>query len=136
MGVQATMKIGDKVDALAVSILSGEATYPGTDEVRIITILAAADEHRLADIQRAVMLCIDYARDNNIYTSSGSIAIVTNLNSGKAGVRREGIATNVVTGDVGLMVGGTVRNKGGRNITDDAHKQLLDWMNEQNRLAA
>ncbi len=135
MSVQAIMSIHDKRSASAASVASGEALYPASSEVSIVSMPAVADEHRLADIQRAVEICIDFARDTNQFGSSGSTSIVTSLNGGKAAIRVELIATNVVTGDIGIMITGSVRNKGSRNITEEAHKQLLDWMNENGRLA-
>lgn len=134
MPLQATMTIGDKTTAVAATIVSGGATYPNPNQVRIVSILPAADQHRFADIHRAVKNCLDYARDNNLFVTSGSIAIVSNLDGGKSSIRQESIAANIVTGDVGIMVLGSVRNRGSINITENAHIQLLNWMNENDRL--
>ncbi len=136
MGVQSTMTIGDKQGSAAVTVASGAATFPSTFQVRIVSILPAADLHRLADIQRAVQICIDYARDNNLYTGGASIYVVTTLSGGKVAIRTGAVASAVVTNDVGIMVNNFESAKGARNIMDNAHKQLLDWMNEQDRLAA
>ena len=136
MGVQATMTIGDKRGSAATVIASGGATYPGANQVRVVTILPTADLHRSVEIHSAIRACLDYARDNNLFVASGAMAVVTSLDGKKAAIRTVGIAANVVTGDVGIMIAGSVRNQGGINITDNAHKQLLDWMREEDRLVA
>lgn len=136
MGVQCYMTIGDKKGSSAFPIASGGGAYPTTEEVGIISILPAADLHRLGEVQRTVMYCLEYARDNNIFISAGSIAIVTTLDAGKSGIREEGIIANVVTDEVGIMVVGSTRVDGGTLITYEAHRQLLDWMNENDRLVS
>ena len=134
MGKQATMTIGDKIGSTASTIATGGATYPGVNQVRIVTLVAVADEHRLADIQRTVKVLIDAARDNNVFRGSGSKAYTTTLNGGKEGIIAKAISADVVDGDIALMIVGTVSNKGNRNITEEAHIQLLDWMNETDNL--
>lgn len=134
MGVQSTMTISEKISSVAATIATALFTFPAAGEVRIATVLPAADLHRLAEVQRCIMYCLEYARDNNLYTSAVSIAVVTTLGDGKSGVREETVVANVVTDDVGILIVGTVRDDGGNLINYEAHKQLLDWLNENNRL--
>lgn len=136
MGVQATMTIGHKITSAAATIATALFTFPAAGQVRIATVLPAADLHRLAEVKRAIMYCLEYARDNNLYTSSVSIAVVTTLNGGKKDVRTETVVANVVTDDVGILIVGSVRDDGGTLITYEANRQLLDWMNENKRLVA
>ncbi len=135
MGVQAIMTIGDKKGSVVNTVATAAAVFPSTFEVSIVSILPTADLHRLADIQRAVKLCIDYARDNNLYGGGSQLYVVTTLNGGKAAIRSNNVANEVVTNDVGIMLNTFEIAKGSRNIMDNAHRQLLDWMNEQDRLA-
>jgi len=136
MGVQATMIIGDKKASAAATVASGAATFPITNQVSVVSILPAADSHRLADIERAVEICIDYMRDNNLYGGASPLYVVTTLDGGRNTVRTNNVATEVVTNDVGIMINNFERAKGSRNIIDNAHKQLLDWMRENERLVA
>ncbi len=136
MGIQATMTIVDKETSIAATVASGAATFPFTDQISIVSILPTADLHRLADVQRAVEICIDYARDNNLYVGTSQIYVVTTLDGGRNAVRTNNVATEVVTNDVGIMINNFEIQKGSRNIMDNAHKQLLDWMNENDRLVA
>lgn len=136
MGVQALMSFHNKRTVSIVTRASGTAIYPGFGVVSTVSILPAADLHRIGEVERCVMYCLEYARDNNIFVSSGSISIVTTLDGGKNGIVEIPIATNVITGHVGIMITGTVRDNGGTLITYEAHRQCLDAMREQGRLAA
>ncbi len=138
MGVQSTMTIGDKKAAIAVTQSPGGAFFPTTNNISIISLAIATDEHRLGEIHRAIGYCIDYARDNNLFsnTTLTDLAVITTLNGGKAAVRTELIAADVVLGEVGIMLGTAVRVRGATNITENAHRQLLDWAREAQRLAA
>ncbi len=135
MGVQATMLIGRKSAASAVVTASAAAGYPPANSVSIISLPTVAQAGQTADIYRAIMLVIDWVRDTRQFNSAGSSAFVTSLTGGKAGVLTRSIATDVVDGDFGLMVVGSVRNLGNRLDTETAHKQLLDWMREKGRLS-
>ena len=136
MGVEASMTIGTKTSAVAAVVASGAAVFPAAGKVGIVSILPAADTGRIGEVQRAINHCIDYARDNNLFRSATSIAVVTTLNGGKVAVRTETLSTNVVTNDVGIMILGAVRDGGDTNIVENAHQQLLDFMNENDRLVA
>jgi len=136
MGVQAFQFIGDKKGRTYAVVASGAALYPNFGEVSIVSILPAPDLHRSGEVQRAIMYCLEYARDNDLYTSAGSISVVTSLDGGKSAVRTEAIAANVVTNDVGIMITGSTRNDGGTNITYEAHRQLIDGSREDERLVA
>jgi len=134
MGVQATMTIGQKAGATAQAISTGTASYPSFDEVRIIGIPATNDSGRLADIHRTIRLVIDYVRDNKLFIGAGAAGYLTSLDAGKAGIRSISIATEAVTNDFGIMVNGAVKGRGNRLDTENAHRQLLDWMRENQRL--
>ena len=134
MGVQATMTIGDKKGASFAVVASGGATYPAINQVSIVSILDGDDAERYADIERAHQICMDYAKENNLFNSAGSIAIVTTLDGGKEAVTTKNLAADVVTGDVGLMVVGSQRNKGYSNIQHEAYIQLIDAARENTRL--
>ncbi len=134
MGVQATMTIGVKAGATAQTILTGAAGFPSFNEVSIIGIPVTADLGRLADIHRTIRLVIDYVRDNKLFFGNGSTGYLTSLDEGKAGIRNISIVTQAVDGDFGLMVNGAVKNLGNRLDTENAHRQLLDWMRENQRL--
>ena len=85
MGVQAIRTItGKKEDTVLTTPATALAAFPAAGEVSVVTILAVADQHRLADAERAIRICLDYARDNNLYTSAVSVSVVTTLNGGKA----------------------------------------------------
>lgn len=136
MGVQATMTIGDKKGSVAVPVASGAATFPSTFQVRVVSILQASDSHRLADIQRAVVICIEYARDNNLYVGTSPMYVITTLDGGKSTIKFNNVASEIVTDNVGIMINNFEIQKGSRNIMDNAHQQLLDWMRENQRLVA
>jgi len=136
MGVQSTMTIGDKKAAIAISQSPGASFFPSQTNISIVSLAITADEHRLGEIHRCIGYCIDYARDNNLFGSATDIAIVTTLDDGKAGIRTELVATNVAAGEVGVMLGSFVRDLGATNIQENAHRQLLDWAREEQRLAA
>ena len=137
MGAQATMAIGDKAKAFAINLAEGGlGTFPAANQVSIISLPATADAHRLADIQRAVVICLDFARDNNLFISAVSVAVLTTLNGGKVAVRTEALASAAIIDDVGILIVGSVRDGGDTNIVDNAHKQLLQFMREEGRLAA
>lgn len=137
MGVQAIRSVeGTKLSTIFTAPASGAAVFPGADQCSVVTMLAAADTHRLGETQRRIEDCINFARDNDLFKpGSADIAVVVKLNETRADIRTEGDPLNVVTGDVGIMMAGTEVSKGSRNILENAHKQVLDWMNEQDRLA-
>jgi len=136
MGVQAFQYIGDKKSRTYAVVASGAALYPNLGEVSIVSILPVPDLHRSGEVQRAVMYCLEYARDNDLYNSSTSISVVTTLDGGKSAVRTETVAANVVTNDVGIMIVGSTRSEGGTNINYEAHRQLIDGSREDERLVA
>ncbi len=137
MGVECYMTVGDKKGSTAFPIASGGGAFPSIGEVGIITILPAADLHRLGEVQRAVMYCLEYARDNNTSSAAaGPLAIVTSLDGGKNGIREESVIVNVVTNDVGIIINSADRGKTQTSINYEAQRQLLDWMNENDRLVA
>lgn len=135
MGVEATMTIGDKANAIAVPVLSGAATFPQINEVRIVTMVGILDQYRLAEVQRAVIACIDFFRDGN-YGGFGasSMGIITSLANPKGSVRADPVANNIVDDDIGLMLAGSTISSGSTNIIENAHRQLLAFMNENQQL--
>jgi len=128
---QVTMKIGNKTSASKVGRPTGDPTYPPNGSVSIAVMPPSSDSGRAADIHRTVRILIDYVRDNKSFSSAGSMAFVTTLDGGKAAVREEPIATNVLPGEIALMVTGSVRALGNRMDTENAHRQLLDWAIEK-----
>lgn len=137
MGVQAIRGVLDpKLTTAFTTPATTAAVFPGADECSVVTMLAAADTHRLGEIQRQVENCINFARDEDLFDSAGSVCVLVKLDEPKASIRTEALAASVVTGDVGIMIVGSERAKGSRNILENAHKQVLDFMNEQDRLAA
>ncbi len=136
MGVQAFQFIDNKSSRTYSTVASGAAVYPNFSEVSIVSILPAPDLHRSGEVQRAIMYCLEYARDNNLYNLAGSISVVTTLDGGKNAVRTESIAANIVTGDVGIMIIGSTRNEGDTSFVYEAHRQLIDGSREDDRLTA
>lgn len=137
MGVQAIRAVtGQKSSVVFTAPATALAAFPAAGECSVVTMLGSGDVHRLGEIQRRIEDCINYARDNNLFTSAISIAVVVKLNESRPSIRVETLIANVVTGDVGIAIVGSERTKGSRNILENAHKQVLDWMNEENRLAA
>jgi hypothetical protein len=136
MGVQAIRAIaGKKSSTVITTPLTAAAVFPAANECSIVTMLGAGDVHRIGEVQRRVRDCINYARDYDLFTSATSIAVVVKLDEAKAAIRTETLVANIVTGDVGIAIVGSERAKGSRNILENAHRQVLDWMNEQDRLA-
>lgn len=136
MGVQATMDIGDKNSGVAATIASGAATFPAAGKVRNAVILAAGDLHRVGEVQRSLNHCYDHAKHANLFTSAVSIAVVCPVGGALSSVRTETNPALVVTGEVAVMIVGAVRAQGDLNITFNAHEQLVDWMNENDRLVS
>lgn len=136
MGVRAVMNIGNKDGASAVNILTGNATYPGNNQVGIVTMLPPSDFHRLSDINRTVKQILDYIRDEDRMVTAASMSFVTTLSTGKNGIREEAVVANIVTGDIAVIVVGSQRSQGNNSIFEEANNQLLDWMRENNRLVA
>lgn len=126
MGIQATMPISGKKNATVATIISGGATYPPVGNVRIVSL---AEDHRAMETREGIIDCINYARDNDLHTSAGSVAIVVDIN-GRRQIQVVAIASNVVDGQVGIMLVGQERSKGKTMILDNAHRQLLDWVSE------
>jgi hypothetical protein len=136
MGVRAIMGLGGKRVAQAAILTPpvSNAVYPGSYEVGIITVLPTTDYHRLAEVQRAILVCIHKIRDLNFMTPTGtSTTFVTSLNNPRGDFRLL-TAVGVIEGHVGLSVHWTVRQLGDINYVENLHKQLLDWMRENNRL--
>jgi len=133
MGIQATMFIGDKQGATSVATDTAAVVFPPLEAVSIAVILAPADNHRLLEVYNRVRKLLDYARDNNLFVGAGAIAIITSL----SGIyRTEAIASNVVTGDIAIMIQGAIKNRGYTNIIDAAHRQLLNAMREEGSLVS
>ncbi len=133
MGVQAFMSIEAAPAFSIATIATGTANYPAAGSVSIVTILPAGDIHRYVEVFDVVRKLITYARDENIYVGAGSVAIVSSIDGT---IRVESIAANIVTGDIALMIVGSEKAKGSRNILDIAHRDLLNYMNENARLTA
>ena len=134
MGVQATMPIGAKISSTAVPVLSGAASFPSAGNVSIVTILAPADQHRLGEVQRRIRELVNYARDNRSLQTPANVAIVININAAKSAIREEALDASVVDGDIALLVSAGASDS--TNILENAHLQLRDWMNENDRLVA
>ena len=138
MGVQIDTPVNNKKGSTATTVASGAASFPTGQVVSLISFPVTGDEYRAADIQRQIENCINYAFENEIMEGAPAtaIAVVTSLDGGKASIRTETTITNVITGDVGILISASVRSANEHLQIRDAYKQALDWANENDRLAA
>jgi hypothetical protein len=135
MGVQSFMTPGNKAGATVNVFGTGFAAYPTGGEVSIIASAVAGQGHRRSDSERAIGICIDYARDNNLFRSAGSVVVYTALDGGKVGIVEEAVIANVPAEAYGIAIAGAVRDGGDTNIIENAHRQLIDVLRETDQLS-
>lgn len=134
MGIQADMVPGNKPSAVISAFIVGAANYPAPEQVSIIASPVAGQGHRRADAERAIDLCINYARDNNLFTTPGSLCVVTTLDGGKDAIAEISVISDVPAEAFGLAITGTVRGGGDTNIIENAHRQLIEVLRESDQL--
>jgi hypothetical protein len=135
MGVKVERILNErKGNSVITTVASGAVTSPVPFSIAIVTMLEGADINRLEEIQDALIGCIEYARENALFVGSGTTSFITTLSGGKRATIVEGVASNIVTGQLGIMIHGTVRNQNKTGILETAYKQLIDFMREQGRL--
>jgi hypothetical protein len=138
MGVQAIRALSvTKATAPTITTpASAAAAFPAAGSVSVITMLGAGDLHRLGEIQRSIKNCINHLRDYNLNDDSASdLFVAVKLDEPKASIRSGTNIALIVTGDVGIALDVTQLQNQSISI-DAALQQVLDWMNEQDRLAA
>ncbi len=140
MGVQAirqTVPLEKKEVIPFTTPASGLATNLATGEVSIITMLAAADTHRLLETQARVNELINFLRQGNFFLGSGIDAVVMiPIDGGKGNITIEAAVAAIVTGNIGVAVDLSFVGTGSKNWVTNSLRQTLDWMNEQDRLTA
>lgn len=137
MGVQAILGVNEKKDDTAITTpASGAAVFPGGLQVSVVTMLDVDNDHRNLESYNGIMDCINHARDNRLYESAASIAVVKPIGAAKASIREEADVADVVENDVGILIVGTERAKGGRQHFESKMRQALDVLRERGRLGA
>ncbi len=135
MGIKAQRVLTQRKDNTAFTIInSGSVTFPPTDSIAVISLLEGNDVNRFADIERAMHDAYEFIRDNNRYGSPSGVAFVRNLDDAKRDVVERVISSSIVTGDVGVMLIGNIREGGNTTIVESAFRQLIDYAREQGRL--
>jgi len=137
MGVQAIRTlVGKKSSVVFTTPATALAVMPAAGSVSVITMLAAADLHRLGEIQRSIINCINHLRDYNLNdVAATDLFVAVKLDEAKESIRSSATIAEFVTGDVGIALDVT-QLVSQRIDIDNALYQVLDWMNEQSRLAA
>lgn len=138
MGIQALRTIVPlaKKSAIVFSFPATTAVIaPSANQIAIVTMLAAADAHRLLEVQQKVRECINYAREKTWFEDLATdIFVAIKLDGSKGSARSDTVFTNFVTGDVGITIDGATRIGGSKNWIEEAYQQTLDWMSEEARL--
>jgi hypothetical protein len=136
MGMKAERILNNRKENVAITtVASGEVTSPASGaSIAIVSILEGADTQRFADIERSITRCYEYLREKNLYNSAGALAIVMNINDAKRDVIERGIMSNIVTGDVGVLITGTTRERGRTLIVESAFRQIIEFVRQEGRL--
>ena len=140
MGVQALRQVVPlvKKDSIVFSTpASGAVVAPAANNIAVVTMLAAADAHRHLEVQNRVLECIQHLREKNFFDGTAADLLVrVPLDGTKAGIVNSGTFNTIVTGDVAITIDAALRNPGAKNWVVNAFKQILDHMNEQERLTS
>ena len=140
MGVQALRLVVPlaKKDSIVFSTPATTAVVaPGANSIAVVTMLAAADAHRLIEVQSRVRECIQHLREKNFFNGTATDLLVrVPLNGTKAGIVSSVTFTDIVTGDIAITIDAVLRDPGAKNWVINAFNQTLDFMNEKDRLTA
>ena len=135
MGMKAERILNNRKENVAITtVASGEVTSPAAGAVAIVSILEGADTQRFADIERSMTRCYEYLREKNLYGSAGALAIVMNINDAKSDIIERGIMNTIVTGDVGVLITGSPRERGRTLIVESAFRQIIEFVRQEGRL--
>ena len=140
MGVQAlrlVVPLATK-DAIVFSTPATAAVVaPAANSIAIVTILAAADLHRLLEVQARVRECIQHLREKNFFNDTATdLFVAMKIFESKAAIRSGTTFTGIVTGDIAITIDAALRDPGAKNWVVNAFNQTLDFMNEKDRLTA
>ena len=134
MGVKAEKTISEGKEGIVFStIASGSATAPALFSGAVFSILDAADHHRELEIANGQMKCYDFARELG-FDNAGTGAVAMNIHTGV--LRVVALFSELVTGDIGIMLNGNIKDEGPRNEIKSMLDQLTDYSRENRRLAA
>lgn len=138
MGVQALRLVVPlaKKDAIVFSTPATTAVVaPAANSIAIVTMLAAADDHRYLEVQQRVRECMQFLRQKNFFEGTATDLLVrVPLGRTKAGIVSSTTFADIVTGDVAITIDAALRNPGAKNYVLNAFEQTLDFMNEKVRL--
>lgn len=139
MAVQATRLVVPlaKKEAIVFSTpVTALVPAPAANSISIVTILAAADQHRELEIQMRVKELMDHLREKDFFNgTSTDIFVAMKITESKVSIRSSTTFTGIVTGDIALTLDAVLRNPGSKIWVLSAFKQTLDFMNEKARLA-
>jgi len=134
MGIKAEKTIEQKKEITKfTTVASGAVQFPPLFHGGIFAILDAGDHHRELEVINAQKKCYAYARDAG-FNTAGTSAVAMNLDTKV--IRFVAIATDIVTGDVGIMLNGNIKTRGPRTEIESMLSDLTDFSREQNRLFA
>lgn len=138
MGIMAEKTLDEsKHQTTITTFLTGEAVSPTTGHIAIYTDITAADAHRALEIQEKLRTLFNRAMEENYRRpSSGAIYWAVPIDGSKADIHVLGIISNLLPGEVAIGMSGNVRGGSrGSTILNAAYKRVLEWMNENDRLA-
>ena len=109
---------------------------PGPNSISVVTLLAAADQHRKLEIIQRVHELLNHLLEKNYFNdTSTDIFVAMKIFEAKAVIRNSTVFTEIVTGDLAITVDALLRDPGAKNWITNAIEQTLDRMRELDRLA-
>ena len=109
---------------------------PGANSISVVTLLAAADQHRKLEIIQRVHELLNHLLEKNYFNdTSTDIFVAMKIFEAKAVIRNSTVFTEIVTGDLAITVDALLRDPGAKNWITNAIEQTLDRMRELDRLA-
>lgn len=137
MGYKTEIIIGQsKHQAITSAVGSGAVTSPPSRGIAIVSMLDASNSHRENEVKNTLIDLINYVRENNLYQGNGLGIFKTTLEGGRNGIVQDDIASQIVTGEVAIMVNGVLMDLGeNTTVIESRFKQLIDVARERGQLA-
>ncbi len=137
MGVEArrvVIPLLKKESIVFNTVVSGAPTLPGPNEITIVTMLAAADTHRLLEVQNRIIELINFLLEKDFLSPTAADQFIAmKIFESKAAIRPTAFA-GVVTGDIAISLDALIRAPGAKNWIYEAYLQTMDRMREIGRL--
>lgn len=130
-GGQRTL-LGVKGSATVFGFVSGAATAPAADSIRIYIDLADGQEHRWLEVRNKVLQLMDRAREDNYGRPVATTRYYrTPLDGGKDAIESTTNPLLIVSGDVAIGINTSLISANyGSLLFDSGFKQLFEFLQE------